>query len=249
MCRYFVIVGFFCFTSLELRASSDHLQFKNPIQSFFDSLFLISHEVTNQVDPSLKSQDDIRERLQSLALDFLNLKYVPYVWGGKKIGSEQACKECRSCIQNNGVPYKQRLQRCQACRACGVDCSHLVNIVYGSVGLDYPYANTANLNLADTQKLEQNFGFVSISTESPLKVGDLILFRKHIVMVVNEDYESLDDVQVIHATPRRGQLQIGGIFSSKLGPIIRNRGNIMKVLRHGALKSLDDQRTPASPVT
>lgn len=68
----------------------------------------------------------------------------------------------------------------------GVDCSHLVHLVYGAVGCDYPYTPTAAF---------PPLGYFTQLDESEVEDGDVVLFSGHMGILVEEGDNDLISAQ------------------------------------------------------
>ena len=196
---------------------------------------------SDEVDEALPSQGHqapvsqvmrLQEKLIFISEYYGSMDYVPYIWGGGNIGKKDACQACRKCVQQKGVSLKNRLTRCSACQSCGIDCSHFVNMVYNQVGLDFPYASTAELRRLRPEDIAAQYNLLDMGKDiRVVQPGDLLVYRNHVVMAIAPRANGRGDF--IHATRFGGGLkQIGGIRLERDRKLLSFRGKLMRILRH-----------------
>lgn len=212
--------------------------------STFDNHFRNEHfqfDPTEEVDESFPSQGHqapvsqvmrLQEKLLFLAEYYGRMDYVPYIWGGGNIGKKESCEACRKCVQQKGVGLKSRLTRCAPCQSCGIDCSHFVNTVYNQVGLEFPYASTAELRRLRPEDIVGHYNLLDMGKDlRVVQPGDLLVYRNHVIMAIALRGQGRGDF--IHATRFDGGLkQIGGIKLERDRLLSTYRGKLMRILRH-----------------
>jgi len=174
-----------------------------------------------------------QDRLLTLADYYMNMTYVPYIWGGGSIGDKDVCLACRSCVLQNKVPLQRRLQSCSACRRCGMDCSHFVYRLYQEAGLNYAYASSWELSRQNGKGLLKHYNLIDIGRDLALaQPGDLLIFRKHIMMLSGVISPSRGDF--VHITRFRpgDASKLGGFRWDKDKDILNYRGKLVRILRH-----------------
>ena len=80
----------------------------------------------------------------------------------------------------------------------GVDCSHLVHLVYGAVGCNYPYTPTRNFPPP---------GYFKQVDESDLEEGDVVLFSGH--MGIHADQNDDDLISAQGSPTKKGSVRFG----------------------------------------
>ncbi len=177
----------------------------------------------------------VRDRLIRVAHRYSRLSYVPYIWGGGRIGSRKSCLACRRCVRQKKIDLKSRLELCKPCQQCGIDCSHFVNMVYREAGVPYDYASTWELNNQTPEGLLGLYDLVDLGTKlTHARPGDLLIYEKHMVMLVQSYSEGYGDF--VHATRFRGgdKLKLGGFRWDTNKNLKKYRGKLIRVLRHRA---------------
>lgn len=212
-------------TSFDHHFRNEHFQF-DPTEEVDEGLATQGHQAP------LSQVMRLQEKLLYLADYYGSLDFVPYIWGGGNIGKKQVCLDCRKCVQKKGVGLKSRLSRCTACQSCGIDCSHFVNTIYNQVGLDFPYASTAELRRLRPEDIAGQYNLLDMGKNlRVVQPGDLLVYRNHVVMALALRSEGRGDF--IHATRFGGGLkQIGGIKLERDRKMLSFRGKLMRILRH-----------------
>ncbi len=181
-----------------------------------------------------------RDALVKVMEHYGDMTYVPYVWAGGKIGTKSSCLECRACVDSKPhLKVERRLKSCTACQQCGIDCSHFANRVLTDAGLPYPYIDTRGLTHFSREELRRKYNLVDMGRDTKRALpGDLLLFKHHVVMVLDSFGDGMGDIlHVSRSTKRKGTGGIEVVRGQSLGKF---RGRLVKILRHG---SLDDGET------
>lgn len=192
---------------------------------------------------ALPARENIRDTLRQTMERYGDMTYVPYVWAGGAIGSKEACMQCRACIEARpGLKVERRMKSCGACQQCGVDCSHFANRVLSDAGLKYPYIDTRGMTRSSRTELRKKYNLVDMGNDArKAMAGDLLLFRHHVVMVLDAYGDGMGDI--IHMTRSVKRKGAGGIEVVRGQALDRFRGKIIKILRHGVLH--DGEKSPA----
>lgn len=187
------------------------------------------------------AEGDPRVALEQVMGKYAEMTYVPYVYGGSKIGAKASCSACRACVDSKPkLKVERRMKACPVCSECGIDCSHFANRVFGDAGLKFPYAATKELTRSSAAELKAKLSLVDIGNDPrDARAGDLILFNKHVVMVLASTGDGSGDIlHVSRSVKRHG---MGGIEVVKGQKLAKFRGRILKILRH---TRLHDGTTP-----
>ncbi len=177
-------------------------------------------------------------RLVRIAKSYAEKKFVPYVWGGGRVGPRKSCYRCSQCIKKYRVDVRDRLSACDECRRCGIDCSHFVNRVYRESGLSYPYATTFELSRLNSKRVLEYYDLFNVGTDiSHAQPGDLVLYKRHIIMIV-EIHSDLT-IDFVHVTRFGDRYKHGGIRYEKRKNVESMRGGLVKILRHRDLIEKD----------
>jgi hypothetical protein len=177
--------------------------------------------------------ESVRWRLQDAMERYRSLTYVPYVWGGDKIGTPSECRQCRSCIESRRhLRVERRLKACSACQSCGIDCSHFVNRVYRDAGLPYSYLTTRDFQRSSARKLREKFGLVDVGRDVRLaRPGDILLHPKHVVLLLELRGPGRGDIlHVSRSIEADGR--VGGVEVAENQDLRGFRGRLIKILRH-----------------
>ena len=203
-----------------------------------------THEVFTQVYPKAPmafekyyfpstDTDRVRDKLVFQAELFSDLSYVPYIWGGDRIGSRSQCDRCSRCLQRYRGGVKTREKYCPSCQQCGIDCSHLTSMIYNSAGIPIPYGSTSELLRQSSRGLKKHYGLLDMGADASKALpGDLLLYRKHIVFLLDTDGRG--NGSIVHSTAVTKD-RVGGIRyleNISLGPF---RGGLKRILRHRKL--------------
>jgi cell wall-associated NlpC family hydrolase len=173
--------------------------------------------------------DETIARVLEAAENLQGQVWVPYVWGGQKIGSKSECRKCHECVTRKKVKPERRLQRCAACRHCGIDCSHFVAQVFRDADLPLRYATTREWKKLGADELLLKYHLVDLGTNlSLVQPADILLYDGHVVMLV--ELTGANTGTIIHAT-RRGKIS-GGIRINSDVDLARFHGPLRKILRH-----------------
>ena len=193
-------------------------------------------EAKSGASQSPRDPNALRDTLLSVMERYRSMSYVPYIWGGNKIGDQSSCQACRACVAGKPrLKVERRLSACPACRACGVDCSHFANRVLRDAGLDYPYLATREMSRSSALDLRKKFNLVDMGHDPRQALpGDLLLYPKHVVLLLETrgDGRIGDILQVSRAVKRKG---MGGIEVVRDQDLTRFRGKLLRILRHGIL--------------
>lgn len=202
----------------------------------FDKFWIGSPNVLP--DTHLLAQAAWRDRIVHEARHLVQLQFVPYIWGGARLGGFNACMECRKCVRLRKAPDKAQLETCPVCHRCGIDCSHLANLLLQRVGLEAPYANTQVLASLSDRALARLYHFVNMGRDPSIAdIGDLLLYPDHVVVVVGRRADGAVDI----LESRRGRNVpggLGGIFVTEAFRPESYNGPLRKVLRHRRLFGL-----------
>lgn len=181
----------------------------------------------------IKSQD--LNQLLNTALMHIAYESVPYVWGGNKIGSPEDCNECSQCIikYKKRGPAKRHL-KCSACQRCGMDCSHFVQKVFKDAGMSFPYASTRSFLKGTSKRPDLIPGLRFISNNlKDAQPGDLLVQKKHIVILVNKKSANIGDIVHMSRTVRNSR--IGGIALKRDANLSQFFGGVKRIFRHEKL--------------
>lgn len=182
-----------------------------------------------------KTLPPAEERLMAAVRHFTDLSYVPYVFGGKSIGSPKTCQACAACVTKNqiGPGSKQaRMTKCPACRACGIDCSSLVSKIFAKARIPYRFAATNELNTASYDELLSAYDLVAFEPGSEsLEPGDLILEKSHIMLVVGVN-RAAQTYDAVHASRSDVAVSAGGIKQLKGVAMREVIVKATRILRH-----------------
>jgi cell wall-associated NlpC family hydrolase len=194
--------------------------------------------------------EEVRQTLLKVAEEFgEEAQYVPYVWGGNQIGDTKACQACRSCIaKKSRLKVEKRKSVCKPCQQCGIDCSHFVHRVFQDAGLEFPYTNTASLQRMSPMTLLEDLRLVDIGRDlRQVRPGDLLLKKKHIVVLLRTGEQGRGDViHVSRSTRKMGPG--GGIEIARDVDLTHFAGKLVKILRHKDTM-LPDSSNSTSPNT
>lgn len=204
---------------------------------------------TDLEDRSDTTRDGLSRRamLLSVADDFARSTYIPYVWGGNKIGAESECQACRTCLLKQRKRSVQKRHRgCSACQQCGLDCSHFVNRIYRDAGMAFPYASTAVLKRSSPETIRSKYGLVYVGKDlRAARPGDLILKDKHIVMLLQmRDGRRGDILHVSRSHSRRG---VGGVELVTGVDVNTFSGRLVRIFRHEMVVEEELKNAPESP--
>jgi cell wall-associated NlpC family hydrolase len=210
---------------------------QNPAQNLFKPS--ATAQKTAAVDSktlvaTLSSQE--LDQLLNTALTHIAYETVPYVWGGNKIGSPKDCEECSQCIikYKKRGPSKRHL-KCPACQQCGMDCSHFVQKVFKDAGLAFPYASTRSLLKVPSKKPDVIPGLRFISSNlKDAQPGDLLVQKKHVVILINKKSDTVGDIVHMSRTVRSSG-RIGGIALKRDANLTRFFGGVKRIFRHEKL--------------
>ncbi len=198
-----------------------------------------------------QDHEDVRQTLLRVAEEFgKDSQNVPYVWGGNKIGDSEACEACRSCIaKKTRLKVEKRSLACKPCRQCGIDCSHFVHRVFKDAGLDFPYVTTRTLQRVSPLVLREEFRLVDVGRDlSKVRPGDLLLKKKHIVVLMRVGQEGRGDVlHVSRSTKKMGPG--GGIEIAKDVDLRDFAGKLVKILRHVDTLNAPESTPQKAPLT
>lgn len=180
-----------------------------------------------------KKRSNFRDRLLEIAEKYSKLAYVPYIWGGGRVGTRSKCLECRKCVRKNKVSLKNRWNSCNACRSCGIDCSHFVNKVYRESGLKYSYASTWELSRQTHKGLLKHYDFIDIGDDvNQAMPGDLLVYKKHITMLTKLTGNGKADFIHVTRFRWRDQFNLGGLRWDRNRDVTSFRGKLVRILRH-----------------
>jgi hypothetical protein len=206
---------------------------RNPAENLFGrtvSLVPKPNLVTEVLPTDIDSRD--LDQLLNTALKHVGFDGVPYVWGGNKIGSPEDCDACSQCIAKYAKrgPTKRHL-KCVACQRCGMDCSHFVHKVFKDAGLKFPYASTRSFLKVSSKRPDSIPGlrFVSSSLKDA-QPGDLLVQKKHVVILINKKSDNVGDIIHMSRTVRNGR--IGGIELKRDANLTRFFGGVKRIFRH-----------------
>ncbi len=180
--------------------------------------------------------EDLRSELLSTAERFGERSYIPYVWGGKKIGDTETCLACRKCLASNKANSgKTRSKTCAPCKQCGVDCSHFVNLVFREAGLPYPYLSTQKMKRLSRSGL-RSYRLIDLGRNlSYAQAGDLLLHDRHIMLLLSDPEEGYGDYVHVNRPVKKGR--IGGVEIVRGADLSNHRGGrLIKILRHIGLE-------------
>ncbi len=175
------------------------------------------------------------DQLLNTALMHIAYESVPYVWGGNKIGSPEDCDECSQCITKykKRGPSKRHL-KCSACQRCGLDCSHFVQKVFKDAGMSFPYTSTRSFLQVPKKRPDMIPGLRFISSKlKDAQPGDLLVQKKHIVILINKKSANIGDIVHMSRTVRNGR--IGGIALKRDANLTRFFGGVKRIFRHEKL--------------
>jgi hypothetical protein len=185
---------------------------------------------------SSENPEILRARLLTIADRYASLHEVPYVYGGGNISDLPTCQACQACVAVNkiGPEGRARFRKCEACRSCGIDCSHLMHLIFTEAGLPFPYRNTVLLHSRlDSRRFTPDVPFINLGRRlSDALPGDLLLYPNHIVMLTAHTRGGRGDI--VHAT-RLETRALGGILQERDVNLLRMRGPLLKILRHRSL--------------
>ena len=209
---------------------------KNPTENLFKrttSSVPKTNLATDLLPTDINSQD--LDLLLNTALMHIAYESVPYVWGGNKIGSPEDCDECAQCITKykKRGPSKRHL-KCAACQRCGMDCSHFVQKVFKDAGLGFPYASTRSFLKVSSKRPDMIPGLRFISSDlKDAQPGDLLVQKKHVVILINKKSDNTGDIIHMSRTVRNGR--IGGIALKRDANLARFFGGVKRIFRHEKL--------------
>ena len=194
-----------------------------PAPPFVFDLFFIAEGV----DREYRMRESVLVQIEKVS----KMSHVPYIWGGNNLGPEKNCKQCRRCILRSNAKVKEREQSCPICRKCGIDCSHLVTKIFNQAGFQFPYGTTKDFLYQSAFKLDEIYNLIDLGND-PTRVqpGDLLLYRKHIVMVT--DVMDGGFANILHSTALDPKGFGGGIRTEAKISMSTFRGKLKKVLRH-----------------
>ena len=182
------------------------------------------------------------DRLMLAVEQMQSKSFVPYVYGGQRVGEPKACLACAACVKAKHLPANStdgRLSQCSACRRCGVDCSNFVNQIYERAGVNYPFADTSALRRASDEHLTLKYGFLDMGRDlHDARPGDLILQKDHVVLLLSVN-EYLGSVDYIHASRGSKLTPAGGIELRRGFDYFRFQRQVVRILRHRDLVAPD----------
>ena len=182
---------------------------------------------------------DPERRLSDAMRHFLRKNYVPYIYGGKRIGSPAVCKACSACIVAKNLESRassSRTKHCPVCRACGIDCSNFVSKIFKEANFNYRFAATSTLNKDTPDVLKSRYHLDLLDTNvNILRVGDLLLEKDHVMIVMNIDsYQKV--IGIVHASRGETNVSLGGISRMNNYSFERFDQRVLRVLRHEGLQ-------------
>lgn len=166
------------------------------------------------------------------ALSYVPFLEVPYVWGGNSLGNADDCEACSQCIvKNKKRGIKKRHLNCSACRKCGFDCSHFVQTVFKSADFRFPFMSTRSMLSVTAKNPGLIPGLRFVGTDlNDAQPGDLLVHKKHVVILIRMKSESVGDIVHMSRTVRKGR--IGGIELRRDTDLKKFFGGVKKILRH-----------------
>jgi hypothetical protein len=187
-----------------------------------------------------------RAMLLTVADDYARSTYVPYVWGGNKIGTSAECQSCRECLtKQRGKSIQRRHIRCAACQQCGMDCSHFVNRIYRDAGMAFPYASTKVLKRSSPDTIKRQYGLVYVGKDlTKARPGDLILKEKHIVMLLQ--MRSTHRGDILHVSRSQSRRGVGGVQMVLDTDVQRFSGRLVRIFRHELIVDEELRQAPTS---
>jgi hypothetical protein len=196
--------------------------------------FELSGLTLSKIGPEVSSEPE--KRIIKAALQTARLGYVPYVYGGKRLGSPKDCYQCSSCIRSRKLKKDgtfERMAECGSCRKCGLDCSNFVNKVFETAGFEFPFVDTAHLGSASLIKLHRAYNLLDMGRSlHGLSPGDLVLQSSHVILIVAVNGEKVD---YVHSSSYSANSDIGGVQIVRNVPKVLLQRSVVKVLRHRAL--------------
>lgn len=169
------------------------------------------------------------ERVLTEAEKLHSQDWVPYVWGGQKIGSEAECVKCHECVARKKVRPERMLQKCSACKHCGIDCSHFVAQVFRNAEMPIKYGTTREWKKLGPAELLERYQLRDMGSDiNDARPADILLYDGHVVMLI--ELTGNRRGTIIHAT-RRGKFG-GGIRIDDDVDLQRFHGKLRKILRH-----------------
>lgn len=204
---------------------------------------------TDLEDASITTRSGISHRaiLLTVADDFARTTYVPYVWGGNKVGSPSECQACRECLSKQRAKSVQRRHRgCSVCQQCGMDCSHFVNRIYSDAGIPFPYASTKILKRSSPETIRRKYGLVYVGKDlAQARPGDLILKDKHIIMLIQMRGPRRGDI--LHVSRSISRKGVGGVELVTDADVQRFSGRVVRIFRHELIVDEELRLLPETP--
>lgn len=199
---------------------------------------------SSTVDEGVDSIDH-QSTLLSTAMSYLAYGSVPYVWGGNSIGDEATCASCAACIvKNKKRGVKKRHLKCADCRNCGLDCSHFVQKVFADAGMHFPFVTTTSMMKPSRKRPDLIQGLRFIGTDfRAARPGDLLVLRRHVVILVRRHADSTADVIHVSRAVRNSLIpKVGGIEFRRRVNLNRFYGGLRRILRHEKLMDLQPEK-------
>jgi len=237
------ILGPLGFEHISSAATNEKLT-RFDINPRFESSFPNPARVFRYFDYDLSQTFLKQEEVTYYAMSYSKLTHVPYIWGGGEIGSEatSSCTLCKRCIKSKKVGVKKRFESCKACQKCGMDCSHLVNRIFDKADLHVPYGSTRDLLNRNTRDLARLYSLINIGSNSAkARAGDLILYPKHIVLLLDNNQDGTGSI--VHATAKKKNTKYGGILIETIN-LNKYAGGIKKILRHRKMVEMAEMGAP-----
>lgn len=172
----------------------------------------------------------------------LNEAPVSYAYGGNRLGTQTDCAACNDCLALKSPKPANRFKECPVCSRCSLDCSHFTKLIFQRAGLDHPYMTTKDMLSLPSNRLNRDFGFFDLPPDpASAAPGDLLVYKGHVVMLERKQGNGRGDV--IHATGGRDIKDPGqGIQRERWAELSRFRGPLLRILRHKALVSNNQDR-------
>jgi len=220
------------------------VEYPNVIVEPLEAMTLLKVEA-----PGVKTVNENFSSLEKSIAKYAQKTFVPYIWGGNRVGSISECDACVTCLQKRSVEKflvggEPRMSReeiskghssCASCDRCGIDCSNLAHRVFNEAELEFPYLTSKSMAGDAQHVLDDKYNLVEIGHNLRLaRVGDLIVQESHVVIFLG--FVSDDSVSYLHSS-RRGEDErpFGGINVVKSRSLESFQKTVVRILRHRQL--------------
>lgn len=215
------------------RQLDTHVEYPSTVVEPFEIKEAIQLDTTD-VKPVQQNIHTLEKIVETMA----QKTYVPYVWGGSRVGSINECNACVACLhkRSEGLEANASRDACLSCERCGIDCSNLAHEIFAQAHLEYPYLTSKSMAGDPHDTLEEKYNLVDMGSNlRRARFGDLIVQESHVLIFLSLD-ASKEALSYLHSS-RRGEDErpFGGINVVRGRPIESLQPTVVRILRHRQL--------------